>query len=38
VKHVLNVLRKGHVAALPAGKKPTDGPRKPRALVPRTRN
>jgi hypothetical protein len=34
VKYVLDVLRKDYVAALPDGKKPADGPRKPRSPVP----
>jgi hypothetical protein len=34
VKYVLSVLRKGHVSALPDGKKPTDGPRKLRSPEP----
>jgi hypothetical protein len=34
VKHVLGVRRRDYVAALPDGKKPTDGPRKPRSPIP----
>jgi hypothetical protein len=34
VKHVLDILRKEYVAALPDDKKPSNGPRKLRVQTP----